>query len=222
MEVINKVQKAILHEFSLVSGSEYFYITGGTALSHFYLKHRRSNDLDFFTTTEEFIIPFSRRLEEKLRNERMFIQRQRGIHSFVELVVEQDEEMTIIHLALDAVFRFEPLKEFPEYPKLKVDSLADIASNKLLTLFGRAALRDFVDVYSLIKKTQFTIDELMDKAKIKDTGFDLYWLGVALERINTFKDASPEMLLLIEPISFKELLAFFNEWRERIVKELKP
>ncbi|MEW5692252.1 MAG: nucleotidyl transferase AbiEii/AbiGii toxin family protein [Candidatus Hydrogenedentota bacterium] len=30
-----------------------FYLTGGTALSEFYLKHRISEDLDFFCENEE-------------------------------------------------------------------------------------------------------------------------------------------------------------------------
>lgn len=220
MEIISKVQKAILDTFSKVLDSEYFYFTGGTALACFYLKHRKSNDLDFFTTDAEIIIPFSYRLEEALKVEKMDIQRQRGIRSFVELLVEKDKETTVIHLACDASFRLEPLKEFPEYPQLKIDSIIDIAVNKLLALFGRATLRDFIDVYFLVKKAKFSPQELMDKAKIKDPGFDLYWLGVALERINSFKDDSPEMLLLVETVDFKEVSIFFNQWRDKIAKEL--
>jgi predicted nucleotidyltransferase component of viral defense system len=221
LEVINQIQKVILNNFGQILDSEHFYLTGGTALSLFYLRHRRSNDLDFFTTMEDIILPFSYRLEEKLKSKGMSTQRQRGIHSFVELLVKGEEETTIVHLAIDTPFRLESTKEFFEYPKLKVDSLVDIASNKLLALFGRATLRDFIDIYSLIKKKNFTPEELMEKAKRKDPGFDLYWLGVALERINIFKDDSPEMLLLVEPIKFKDLATFFNQWRKKIAKEFK-
>ena len=220
MEIISKVQKEILGIFSKVSDSEHFYLTGGTALACFYLKHRKSNDLDFFTNSQELLLPFSRRLEEMLKTKKMDIQRQRAFHSFVELLVKREEESTIIHLAEDAPFRLEQTKEFPEYPGLKVDSLVDIAANKLLALFSRATLRDFIDVYFLVKKAKFTSEDLMDKAKIKDPGFDLYWLGVALERINTFKESSPEILLLVEPVDFKELLTFFTQWREKIAKKL--
>ncbi|MBU0694334.1 MAG: nucleotidyl transferase AbiEii/AbiGii toxin family protein [Candidatus Omnitrophica bacterium] len=47
--VISQIQKAILDSFGQIPDSEYFYLTGGTALAYFYLKHRKSNDLDFFT-----------------------------------------------------------------------------------------------------------------------------------------------------------------------------
>lgn len=204
----------------MVLDNEEFYLTGGTALALFYLRHRRSNDLDFFTNNPDIIIPFSYQLEEKLKNNEMQPQRQRGIHSFVEILVRKGEESTIIHLAQDTPFRLDKVKEFPEYPKLKIDSLVDIASNKLLALFSRATLRDFIDVYFLVKKTRFTPEELVSNAKTKDPGFDLYWLGVALERINTFKDEHPEMLLLVEPINFKEMLDFFNQWRRKITAEL--
>lgn len=221
MSVINKIQKEILIYFGDVFESDQFYLTRGTALAEFYLRHRKSNDLDFFTSIEEIVVPFSYHLEESLKGKGMSIKRQRGFASFVELLVEGVGESTVIHLALETPFRFEPTKVFPEYPKLKVDNLVDIASNKLLALFGRATLRDFIDVYFLVKKGYYDTDELIVKSKTKDPGFDLYWLGVALERIKTFTNDSPELLLLLEPINFSDLFTFFNEWREEIIKELK-
>ncbi len=67
MEVINKIQKEILSQFGDISDSKEFYLTGGTALSFFYLRHRKSNDLDFFTNNPELILPFSYSLEENLK-----------------------------------------------------------------------------------------------------------------------------------------------------------
>lgn len=220
MPVINQIQETILTQFSKVTESPSFYLTGGTALAYFYLKHRESNDLDFFTTDEDLLLPFSFRLEELLKEQKMEVERRRGLRSFVELIVKNKTEETMIHLALDAAFRFEPTQEFSEFPGLKVDSLKDIAVNKLLALFGRAAFRDFVDVYFLVHQADFETEFLIKNAKIKDPGFDLYWLGVAFERINTFQDASLEMLLLLKPLRFKEIADFFNGWRQKIVQQL--
>lgn len=220
MQFINGVQESILHRFGKVPESDAFYLTGGTALSRFYLRHRQSNDLDFFSATEELIDPFSRRLEEALRSAGMAVERNRGFRSFVELVVQEGGEQTVIHLALDAPFRFEPVKTFPEYSGLKVDSLTDIASNKLLALFGRAALRDFIDVHALVQQGHFSPRVLMEKAKQKDPGFDLYWLGVVFERLKTFPENSPDMLLLVKPVPFKELRVFFDNWRQEIADGL--
>ena len=220
MEIINKVQEAILSQLVDTLDSKEFYLTGGTALSLFYLKHRRSNDLDFFTNNPELILPFSYNLEEDLKKSGCQTQRQRGLHSFVEIIVKKDGESTIIHLAQDTPFRLEAVKQFPEYPKLNVDSLVDVATNKLLALFGRATLRDFIDIYFLINRKHFSVEELVLNSKKKDPGFDLYWLGVALERINTFNDGSAEMLLLLEKVDYSQMLSFFNQWREKITKEL--
>ena len=220
LEIINKIQEAILSQLADTLDSKEFYLTGGTALSLFYLKHRRSNDLDFFTNNPELILPFSYNLEEDLKKSGFKPIRQRGLHSFVEIIVKKDGESTIIHLAQDTPFRLEAVKQFPEYPKLNVDSLVDVATNKLLALFGRATLRDFIDIYFLINKKHFSVEELVLNSKKKDPGFDLYWLGVALERISTFQDDSSEMLLLLEPVDFREMLTFFSEWREKITRGL--
>ncbi len=221
MLVINKTQEAVLKNFGSLPDNQQFYLTGGTALANFYLKHRQSNDLDFFTSIEGVILPFSHQLETHLKRKGFECKRQRGLHSFVELTVTLIQETTLIHLALDAAFRFEPTMEFSEYPGLKVDSLTDIASNKLLALFGRATLRDFIDVYFLVNKGGFLKEQLIEGSKRKDPGFDLYWLGVAFERINTFDASSTEMLMLIEPLAIQELQFFFNQWRKDIVRVLE-
>jgi len=221
LKIINSVQEEVLKNFGGVKDSDQFYLTGGTALAYFYLKHRQSNDLDFFTSVEEIIDPFSHQLEKHLIAQGFECKRQRAFHSFTELVVSLKGKTTLIHLALDAAFRFEPTGEFQEFPHLKIDSFADLASNKILALFGRATLRDFIDVYFLAQKGHFSKRQLTEAAVRKDPGFDLYWLGVAFERIHTFDSDAADMLLLLEPVAFEELKKFFDTWREEIVQELK-
>lgn len=48
-------------------------------------------------------------------------------------------------------------------------SLSDLAADKTLALFGRAATRDFVDVYMLLGR--FELSQLMAWAQQKDPGF---------------------------------------------------
>lgn len=219
MEILTNLQKKILILFSELPDKEAFCLTGGTALSAFFLKHRRSHDLDFFTNNEELILPFSQKLEVSLKKKGFKVQRLRGFHSFVELSVNSPEESTIIHFALDSPFRFEQPSDSKEISGLKIDSLIDIATNKLLALLGRAALRDFIDVYFLVKE-RFSKNELIKKAGQKDPGFDLYWLGIATERISDFSDDTPDMHLLTRPCTMSELKEFFNIWRKEILKEI--
>lgn len=220
MEVINSIQKEMLENFGSIPDSGAFYLTGGTALAAFYLKHRKSNDLDFFTAVPEIISPFSVELEKKLNKLSFNTKKQRGFNSFVELILTKNNETTLIHLALDAPFRFEPPIEKSDFPGVKIDSIIDIASNKLLALFQRATLRDFIDVYFLINEKLFTKSELIKLAKQKDEGFDLYWLGVAFEQINNFSQDSADILLLLKPCTIKELQEFFNSWKKEIIADL--
>lgn len=219
MEILTHLQKKILLHFSNLPDQEAFYLTGGTALSAFFLKHRRSNDVDFFTNLEQLIQPISQKLGTSLKNEGFGVERLRGLHSFVELSVSSGDESTVIHFASDSAFRFEQPASLEEIPGLKVDSLIDIATNKLLALFGRAELRDFVDIYFILKE-HFDKTDLIEKSAQKDPGFDLYWLGVAMERINDFSDDSPDLHLLTRPCSMNQLKEFFTSWRRDILKEI--
>ncbi|MEM3581666.1 MAG: nucleotidyl transferase AbiEii/AbiGii toxin family protein, partial [Candidatus Bathyarchaeia archaeon] len=50
MSVLTPLQRRLLAEIGRSSLRSDFYLTGGTALAAFYLHHRYSLDLDFFTT----------------------------------------------------------------------------------------------------------------------------------------------------------------------------
>jgi predicted nucleotidyltransferase component of viral defense system len=49
-EILTTLQQKFIHLFAKNELlKKYFYLTGGTALSAYYLKHRYSEDLDFFS-----------------------------------------------------------------------------------------------------------------------------------------------------------------------------
>ena len=49
MEILTPFQKELLRVIGNSNLADNFYLTGGTALAAFYLQHRYSEDLDFFT-----------------------------------------------------------------------------------------------------------------------------------------------------------------------------
>lgn len=63
-------------------------------------------------------------------------------------------------------------------PISSVRALDDLAGDKLLALFGRAAPRDFVDVHAL--RDRFTRRTLESLAAAKDLGFNLAVTDVPL------------------------------------------
>ncbi len=65
--IITDLQREILLIFSMTPDCDMFYLTGGTALTEFYLAHRKSFDLDIFTTEKALVIPFSHALEDEIK-----------------------------------------------------------------------------------------------------------------------------------------------------------
>jgi len=95
--------------------------------------------------------------------------------------------------------------------KLFVDSLNDIAVNKLFTIYQKPRSRDFIDLYLIIKKTGWKIDELVKKAKIKfDWHIDYLQLGSQFMLAKTVKDY-PQMILKLKN----------EEWQNFFINEAK-
>ena len=67
--ILTEIQRNAISVFASLPDQRYFYLTGGTALSEFYLAHRLSFDLGFFTAESNLVLPFSRELEETFRGE---------------------------------------------------------------------------------------------------------------------------------------------------------
>ena len=72
-------------------------MTGGTALSQFYLQHRYSEDLDFFTNQQGIIRNAIREFESALINKRIRFRITRSFDAFAECLAEfQDEVVKIV------------------------------------------------------------------------------------------------------------------------------
>ena len=76
-------------------------------------------------------------------------------------------------------------------------------------------------LYFLVEKGGFSKKRLIDLAAKKDPGFDIYWLGVALERIRSFDQKAVDMLLLVEKIDFSTMRDFFCGWLKELAGSIK-
>lgn len=200
------------HFFDTITQSEIFpktfYFTGGTALSAVYLHHRKSEDLDFFSETDfddEPLLKIMSDISSSMQTiPRFTIKYNSRIFELVkgnELVIKID-------------FVYQPFKRLENGPTLKgfpVDSLLDIATNKLLTINQRTEVKDFVDLFFLLKK--FTIWDLLYALKKKyNIELDIILLGSDLLKVNEF-DFLPKM---IKPLSLEELKSFFKQKAKEI------
>ena len=216
---LTSLQQEILSVFKRVEGAKEFFFTGGAALSEFYLHHRISEDLDFFTPVEALVQSVSNEFISELTERGFEVVRTRNFKSFVELVVGKGEDSTRVQFALESPYRLDTVQVIDG---MVVDSILDMAAGKLLALFGRAAERDFVDIYFLIKDGFCDLDLLIQKALEKDPGVDKYFLAIAFEQVRSLPDNHQDLKLkLFKPVDMKELKRFFVEKAVRLLDEAK-
>lgn len=182
--ILSRVQRRTIASLSELPDARHFFLTGGTALAEFYLGHRKSYDLDLFTTESGLVLPFSRTAEGQLRKEGLIVGVTRRFSSFVEFEVCEKEESTRVQFGQDTPFRLDdPVNS---ELGLQVNDFKDLVVDKLQAFFGRTEARDAIDLFFILNTENLW--ELCELAKKKDPGFDLYWLAVAMEKTQEFPD----------------------------------
>jgi hypothetical protein len=140
-------------------------------------------------------------LEAALTGDGLTVERLRVSESFVRLQVSSDEDSTLVDLAFDARMAS------PVSTELGATlTVSELAADKTLALFGRAAARDFVDVDALVQR--FGWDELERLAVEKDSGFDRQ---VMVGMLRTF-DAIDPGDFDIDSDSYQQLRTRVSEW----------
>ncbi|MDI6779386.1 MAG: nucleotidyl transferase AbiEii/AbiGii toxin family protein [Bacteroidota bacterium] len=215
-KVLTLEQKEFL---TLVSKEDYlvkrFYLTGGTPLSAFYLFHRISEDLDFFSEKEihlPSISGFIGKVQKKLNLVKVDYRRFLGLHSFYLFFTKEK------FLKIDFnYYPFARIEKGLKYKNIAVDSLYDIAVNKVHTISMQARARDFIDIYFIIKEKGYDFKKLLLDAKAKfDWHIDPIQLGTQLIQAAKLSDY-PRMLKEIEHRDWKEF--FLNE-AKKLKKEI--
>lgn len=181
-----------------------FYLTGGTGLSEFYLQHRLSIDLDFFSQIEFD----SALLVEKLNNwskKYDFTYTGRLVKPTyiyqLKFADGQDLKVDFVHYPYRQLKKSEIVVN-----NLAVDSQFDIATNKLLALNQRADVKDFVDLFYLLK--EYTFWDLRDGILAKfNRELEPTIAAADLLAVEDFQFL-PRML---KPLKLEELKKFFRE-----------
>lgn len=212
VNIITPEQELLLNEFCQDNFlTSHFYFTGGTALSLHYLQHRESVDLDFFSAQ-----PF----EPQEVTER--VTHWGTKHNFAVSYVPIDDRTHVFNLtsknnkSVKVDFAYYPYKQIEKgevINGIQVDSLMDIAVNKLLTVEQRAEVKDFVDLYFLLEK--FTIGDLLEGVKVKfHLEIDPFVLASDFLKVENF-DFLPNMA---KPLTLEELKTYFTKRAEEVGK----
>ena len=176
MPELNENQKILIRLLSFSPLVKKFYLTGGTALSAFYLHHRLSIDLDFFSDKpflyDELTI-FLNAVKEKFKLQEILAVK---IFDRWQFTIEGKEPVKLEFVYFN--HEKKRLRTLETHMGISVDSLDDIAANKTLAYFDRNEPKDLFDIYFLINKSGFSVSRLLelvnDKFGIKFSEFS-FW-----------------------------------------------
>jgi predicted nucleotidyltransferase component of viral defense system len=108
--------------------------------------------------------------------------------------------------------------DFKMEGKVRLDSLENIGSNKVLAIFGRTAAKDFVDLYFILKNTPFTLDHLFKLAAKKDLGLTEFYLANSMNRIQE----AGEYPTLLVPFDRGKMVKLFQDLAHKLLLKIKP
>ena len=141
-----------------------FYLTGGTALSRFYLNHRYSLDLDFFVNANDRFTEYIQ-LINRVMNENVGIDHENSLvgKEFARFIVKTEEPLKI-EFVNDVRFRY----GFPYTSRYGlIDNVRNILSNKIGAIVSREEAKDICDIYFITMSYRFNWTELITDAKKK-------------------------------------------------------
>lgn len=195
--------------------TRWYYLTGGTALAEFYLHHRRSEDIDFFTTSQVFqpkIDAFLHGLQKEAGIVGITWKPISGLYTY-SLTYGDGEVIKVDFNEYD----FPQVEHGSMFGKLKVDSEYDIAINKLYTIFSRHKARDYVDLYMLLSRGDYTLEQLFlripDKFGPLPTDLTIMRAYLAVEDLVDY----PTMLV---PFDRQKMIDFYLAQAKRIGERL--
>lgn len=189
-----------------------FYFTGGTALSAVYLHHRLSEDLDFFSQEKFDTLAIENLMTEWAQKYKFKITSKEEEVVRIFLLDFKDKEKLKVDFGY---YPYKRLKPGQVIDSVEIDSLFDIAVNKLQTIHQRNNVKDFVDLYFLLQT--FTVWDLIEGVRVKfRMEVDPYTIAAAYLKAEKF-ETLPEMLI---PLNLTDLTNFYTGLAEKLGKKI--
>lgn len=210
-------QTTLLSLFFTSPFGKSFFFTGGTALAAFYLKHRESQDLDFFSLKPFDTLAFSTTMQEIADKTRSTMSISIRSQTYNEIFLENKKEgwTQKIDIVQEQPKHFGEIKYIDNIP---VDSLINIATNKILAVFGRLEPKDYIDLFFIFTKTNLSFDEMFTLAKQKDTGLSEFYFANTIADVDKF-ETLPKIRI---PFDKKVFVQFYKELSHKLFLKIKP
>ena len=207
-EILKPWQKKAIDFIFSKSELSNFYLTGGTALAGYYLYHRISDDLDFFSL-DDFdslsIHAIAEELREIIGTEKVRFSKLYDRNQFFYLVGEEEYKVEFTK------YPFKQLEGINNINGARIDSKFDIAVNKLITITDRFDPKDFVDLYFLLQ--EYPLDKLKEGVLSKfNTKLDPITIGSSFIKVRNIT-ALPKIIKLF---TVEELKEFFNSEAKKL------
>jgi predicted nucleotidyltransferase component of viral defense system len=209
--ILNKIQKGFLERFVHSDLSSHFRLSGGTALSAFYLEHRYSEDIDLFSSEKVPLYAIERFLKSIPFVERFVITKLYDRNIFLIKTREKRQ--------LKVEFTHYPLKLIDKIniiDGLQIESFLDIVVNKLCAITDRVEPKDFVDLFCAMRQEKLSLERLLDLAEKK---CEIEGISHVLKtRLSAVPDGI-EKLSLVIPVTRKVMEDFFYREIKRIIEK---
>lgn len=216
-QVLLPYQVVFLRDFFASPLTEQFFLTGGTALSAFYLAHRESKDLDLFCMRDFEMRQIETLISDIAKKMKCEVSAKVSTSSYSEIYLHNKWENWTQRID---VVKEQP-KHFGEIEQIggvRIDSLENIGSNKICAILGRIEIKDYIDLYEIIRQSKWTFSELWELAKQKDLGLNEFTLAnsiVDIEQIGLW----PKMLIEIDR---EEMTKYYKDLVSKLLMLAKP
>jgi hypothetical protein len=190
-----------------------FFLTGGAALAGFYLGHRKTQDLDLFTT-EDRIEDGVAALAATARELGASIEALQTAPDFRRFLIRRAGDALIVDLVREWAPQIFSEKRI--FHGIRVDPPEEIMANKLCTLLSRSEIRDLVDVRAL-EAAGYSVENHFEAATRKDGGLTPAQLAWVLSEVQIGEDAQPP-----GGVSAAELREYLQDLRARLARMALP
>jgi hypothetical protein len=215
-KILTATQEIFLSSFFEDNDST-FYLSGGTALAVYYLQHRRSDDLDFFTRDRTALASADPRVNRAAAAARLSVERVNRHPDATRYFLSGDEE--IEHPLVKCELMFDPPPYFApprSFSGILVDDFLSIAVNKL-TIITRTDPKDYFDRYLIAQSGRVDFANLIALAKQKLIGLDDLTLAAHFKAVEDLPDLGEfQRSYMLAAIDETDFVRFFQEWAGRL------
>jgi len=190
LKLLSKHRRSIEAVIQFINEGE-FYLAGGTAV-YYYLKHRQSLDLDFFTHKDFNFFQY----EHRIRPYSILFKSKDTIHAEIEKV-----KVSFFY------YPYNLLKPLNQLNDISIAHLEDILCMKINAIINRGSRKDFTDVYFIMKELSISPEKCIELFQAKYGRCNPL---VVHKAMTYFIDADKEPeLKMLKPVRWEDIKKFF-------------